>query len=109
VSLFYAPNRTIHSKAVIVDDLFASVGSANFADCSMTGVDTELAIGVATASPTTAAGGPAVPQDLRLRLWADLFGLADPTGASIASLSTNPVAQWQSLATGSSKVIQITS
>ncbi|MCM3849382.1 phospholipase D-like domain-containing protein [Pseudonocardia sp. DR1-2] len=54
---------TVHTKLALVDDVFASVGSANFFSRSMRGTDTELS----TAFVTT---GDQV-RDLRVRLWAE--------------------------------------
>lgn len=54
---------TVHTKLALVDDVFASIGSANFFSRSMRGTDTELS----TAFVTT---GDQV-RDLRVRLWAE--------------------------------------
>lgn len=72
----------VHAKVVIVDDTFALVGSANFADCSLTGLDIEMSAGIV--SPTSAADVAAdaagnlttgsIVQDLRIKLWAYHFG-----------------------------------
>jgi phosphatidylserine/phosphatidylglycerophosphate/cardiolipin synthase-like enzyme len=63
VGLWRVEHLTVHAKLVLVDDVFASVGSANFFSRSMAGVDTELAVAVVTT-------GTAV-RDLRVRLWAE--------------------------------------
>ena len=63
VGLWRVEHLTVHAKVVLVDDVFASVGSANFFSRSMAGVDTELTVAVVTS-------GAAV-RDLRVRLWAE--------------------------------------
>ena len=65
----------VHSKLMIVDDEFVSVGSANIALRSMS-TDSELQIGIVDAMNT-------LPQDIRAKLWAQHSGLtpadfADP-------------------------------
>lgn len=54
---------TVHTKLMLVDDVFASVGSANFYSRSMYGTDSEIG----TVFVTT---GDQV-RDLRVRLWAE--------------------------------------
>lgn len=54
---------TVHTKLMLIDDVFASVGSANFYSRSMRGTDSEIS----TAFVTT---GDQV-RDLRVRLWAE--------------------------------------
>jgi phosphatidylserine/phosphatidylglycerophosphate/cardiolipin synthase-like enzyme len=63
VGLWRVEHLTVHTKLVLVDDVFAAVGSANFFSRSMVGVDTELTTAVVT-------DGPAV-RELRARLWAE--------------------------------------
>jgi phosphatidylserine/phosphatidylglycerophosphate/cardiolipin synthase-like enzyme len=63
VGLWRVAHLTVHAKLVLVDDVFASVGSANFFSRSMAGVDTELNVAVVTT-------GAAV-RDLRVQLWAE--------------------------------------
>jgi phosphatidylserine/phosphatidylglycerophosphate/cardiolipin synthase-like enzyme len=63
VVLWRVENLTVHSKLIIVDDVFLSVGSANFFSRSMAGVDTELN----TATVTTGDG----VRDVRVALWAE--------------------------------------
>jgi phosphatidylserine/phosphatidylglycerophosphate/cardiolipin synthase-like enzyme len=63
VGLWRVDHLTVHTKLVLVDDVFASVGSANFFSRSMAGVDTELNVAIVTT-------GTAV-RDLRVRLWAE--------------------------------------
>ncbi|GIJ54389.1 phospholipase D-like domain-containing protein [Virgisporangium aurantiacum] len=63
VGLWRVEHLTVHTKLVLVDDVFASVGSANFFSRSMAGVDTELTTAMVTV-------GAAV-RELRARLWAE--------------------------------------
>jgi phosphatidylserine/phosphatidylglycerophosphate/cardiolipin synthase-like enzyme len=63
VGLWRVENLTVHSKLVLVDDVFASIGSANFFSRSMAGTDTELT--TAMVSDGDAA------RDLRVSLWAE--------------------------------------
>jgi phosphatidylserine/phosphatidylglycerophosphate/cardiolipin synthase-like enzyme len=63
VGLWRVEHLTVHTKVVLVDDGFASVGSANLYSRSMAGVDTELNAALVTT-------GNAV-RDLRVQLWAE--------------------------------------
>ena len=63
-SLHYVANTKVHSKVVMVDDEFVSIGSANFWDRSMTGKESEL-----TAAIVHAGGQSSLVADLRVRLW----------------------------------------
>ncbi len=54
---------TVHTKLMLVDDVFASVGSANFFSRSMRGTDTELSTVLVTTGDQV--------RDLRVRLWAE--------------------------------------
>jgi len=56
---------TVHSKLVIVDDVFMTIGSGNFFDSSWTGLDSECS--VAIVSDTTSN----LVRDLRVRLWSE--------------------------------------
>ncbi|MCW0214832.1 MAG: phospholipase D-like domain-containing protein [Pseudonocardia sp.] len=52
---------TVHTKLMLIDDVFASVGSANFYSRSMRGTDTEInSVFVTTGSQI---------RDLRVQLW----------------------------------------
>jgi phosphatidylserine/phosphatidylglycerophosphate/cardiolipin synthase-like enzyme len=62
---FFAVYQTkVHSKVVLVDDEFASIGSANFFDRSMTGEEVEL-----NAAIMHEGGENSLIADLRVRLW----------------------------------------
>ena len=71
-------NVTVHSKLVLIDDAFVSIGSANFWDSSMLGQNAELnVVGVDAHNLVT---------DLRTTLWADhmrVLPTADADGLSI--------------------------
>jgi phosphatidylserine/phosphatidylglycerophosphate/cardiolipin synthase-like enzyme len=72
VGLWRVEHLTVHAKLVLVDDVFASVGSANFFSRSMAGVDTELNVALVTTGADV--------RDLRVRLWAEHLRtpLSDP-------------------------------
>ncbi len=81
----------VHSKLMIVDDCYVSIGSANFNGRSMTN-DTEIEIGIVDEDlvETTVDGQPArvcrFAHELRCRLWAEHFerpveSLRDPIAA----------------------------
>jgi phosphatidylserine/phosphatidylglycerophosphate/cardiolipin synthase-like enzyme len=63
VGLWRVEHLTVHTKLVLVDDGFASVGSANLYSRSMAGVDTELNAAMVTTGNDV--------RDLRVRLWAE--------------------------------------
>ncbi len=54
---------TVHTKLMLVDDVFGCIGSANFFSRSMTGTDSELSCAVVTTGTTV--------RDLRIQLWAE--------------------------------------
>ncbi|MBC3195064.1 phosphatidylserine/phosphatidylglycerophosphate/cardiolipin synthase family protein [Pseudonocardia sp. C8] len=54
---------TVHTKLMLVDDVFAAVGSANFFSRSMRGTDSELNTALVTTGDQV--------RDLRVRLWAE--------------------------------------
>ncbi len=69
----YRVNTTfVHSKVLMVDDEFVAVGSANFADRSMEGRDTELQAAIID---------PSLVKDFRVRLWADHLGVHPPNSS----------------------------
>ena len=53
----------VHSKLVIIDDQFIAIGSANFYDRAMEGLDTELQAAVVAIN--------SLVKDFRVRLWCD--------------------------------------
>ena len=62
--VFYrVEHLTVHSKIVVIDDLFACIGSGNFFSRSMSGVDHELSVGVVDTQHDV--------RDLRVGLWAE--------------------------------------
>ncbi|SNY53498.1 phospholipase D-like domain-containing protein [Paractinoplanes atraurantiacus] len=63
VVMYRVDNLTVHTKLMLVDDVFASIGSANFFSRSMAGTDSEI-------TSTFVTNGPLV-RDLRTRLWAE--------------------------------------
>jgi phosphatidylserine/phosphatidylglycerophosphate/cardiolipin synthase-like enzyme len=54
---------TVHAKLILVDDVFACIGSANMFSRSMVGTDSEVSTAIATSTT--------VVRDLRVRLWAE--------------------------------------
>jgi phosphatidylserine/phosphatidylglycerophosphate/cardiolipin synthase-like enzyme len=56
-------HATVHAKIVLVDDVFACIGSANMFSRSMAGIDREMSAAVQTSSTLV--------RDLRVRLWAE--------------------------------------
>ncbi|MBB2940666.1 phosphatidylserine/phosphatidylglycerophosphate/cardiolipin synthase-like enzyme [Actinoplanes lutulentus] len=63
VVMYRIDNLTVHTKLMLVDDVFASIGSANFFSRSMVGTDSEI-------TSTLVTTGDLV-RDLRVRLWAE--------------------------------------
>jgi phosphatidylserine/phosphatidylglycerophosphate/cardiolipin synthase-like enzyme len=63
VIMYRVEGLTVHTKLMLIDDVFASVGSANFYSRSMRGTDTEL-------STVLVSTGDHV-RDLRVALWAE--------------------------------------
>jgi len=101
----------VHSKLLIADDRVAVLGSANINDRSQLGDrDSELAVVITDDSPIMAKldGQHNYPvakkvQDLRIRLWRKLFGLASKSRAAMDlsnfSLLNSPGARstWRSI------------
>ncbi|SDT02772.1 phospholipase D-like domain-containing protein [Actinoplanes derwentensis] len=63
VVMYRIDNLTVHTKLMLVDDVFASIGSANFFSRSMVGTDSEI-------TSTFVTTGDRV-RDLRVTLWAE--------------------------------------
>jgi phosphatidylserine/phosphatidylglycerophosphate/cardiolipin synthase-like enzyme len=63
LALYRVEHLTVHSKIVLIDDVFACIGSANFFSRSMSGVDHELSVATVDAGHDV--------RDLRVRLWAE--------------------------------------
>lgn len=63
VVMYRIDNLTVHTKLMLVDDVFASIGSANFFSRSMVGTDSEI-------TSTFLTTGDLV-RDLRVKLWAE--------------------------------------
>jgi phosphatidylserine/phosphatidylglycerophosphate/cardiolipin synthase-like enzyme len=90
----------LHTKAAVIDDRWATIGSANLDGLSL---DHNVALSPLVAGETTASevnvtvvGGPdavAISTLLRRRLWSEHLGLA-PDGPE---LTTRPVGGWLSL------------
>nr|WP_296064876.1 phospholipase D-like domain-containing protein [uncultured Actinoplanes sp.] len=82
VVMYRVDNLTVHTKLMLVDDVFASIGSANFFSRSMAGTDSEI-------TSTLVTTGPLV-RDLRMRLWAEHLRtpLDDRLTPAMSDLST---------------------
>jgi len=63
VAVYRVEHATVHAKVVLVDDVFACIGSANMFARSMGGVDCELSAAVQTST--------SLVRDLRVRLWGE--------------------------------------
>lgn len=75
---FYLKDTKLHSKLVMIDDEFVSIGSANAWDRSMTGDESDLNVAL------VAPGGQASPiADLRVRLWQEHFRMADNRASAV--------------------------
>jgi phosphatidylserine/phosphatidylglycerophosphate/cardiolipin synthase-like enzyme len=64
---------TVHAKVLLVDDVFACIGSANLFSRSMAGVDSEVNAAVSTRTRLV--------RDLRMRVWGE--HLAVPAGSAL--------------------------
>ncbi|WP_045743605.1 phospholipase D-like domain-containing protein [Actinoplanes rectilineatus] len=74
VVMYRIDNLTVHTKLMLVDDVFASIGSANFFSRSMVGTDSEI-----TSTLVTTGG---LVRDLRVTLWGE--HLRTPVGEQLA-------------------------
>jgi len=68
IAVYRVASLTVHSKVVLIDDVFAMIGSANLQSRSMDGQDFELSVGVVDTGTWV--------RDLRVRLWAEHLRLA---------------------------------
>jgi phosphatidylserine/phosphatidylglycerophosphate/cardiolipin synthase-like enzyme len=82
VVMYRVDNLTVHTKLMLVDDVFASIGSANFFSRSMVGTDSEI-------TATLVTTGQQV-RDLRVTLWAEHLrtALSDELTPMLADLDT---------------------
>lgn len=81
--------KTVHSKVMIIDDEFVSLGSANFQSRSMAGIDSELQAAVVAQDDLV--------KDLRILLWAEHFKLnpsMSGVGAGLNSIDS-ALALWR--------------
>jgi phosphatidylserine/phosphatidylglycerophosphate/cardiolipin synthase-like enzyme len=69
IAVWRLEHCTVHSKIVLIDDVFACIGSANLFSRSMAGVDTEVSAAVSTTTTLV--------RDLRTRLWREHLRAAD--------------------------------
>ncbi|WP_375497594.1 phospholipase D-like domain-containing protein [uncultured Jatrophihabitans sp.] len=79
VAEFRVEHVTVHAKLVLVDDVFASIGSANMFSRSMFGTDAELCAAVTTTTD--------VVRDLRVAVWGEhLRAPLEPIRAQLEDL-----------------------
>ena len=80
VAVHRIENCTVHAKLVLVDDVFANIGSANMFSRSMWGADSEMSAAVVAASDLV--------RDLRIDVWGEHLRteLTDKVRASLADL-----------------------
>jgi hypothetical protein len=69
IAVWRLQHCTVHSKLLLIDDVFACIGSANLFSRSMAGVDSEVSAAVSTTTT--------VVRDLRTRVWSEHLGAAD--------------------------------
>lgn len=79
-ALFYLRDTKVHSKLVLVDDEFVSIGSANLWDRSQDGTESEV-----TAAVVHPGGSASLVADLRVQLWREHLRTS-PTPAADAKL-----------------------
>jgi phosphatidylserine/phosphatidylglycerophosphate/cardiolipin synthase-like enzyme len=75
VAVWRVEGVTVHSKLVLVDDEFAAIGSANFQERSMYGVDLEL--------HTAFVATDTKVRDLRAKLWTEHLRQVVPVPSSM--------------------------
>jgi phosphatidylserine/phosphatidylglycerophosphate/cardiolipin synthase-like enzyme len=63
VAVYRVEHLTVHAKLVLIDDVFACIGSANMFSRSMGAVDSEVSAAVTTVTPLV--------RDLRTRVWSE--------------------------------------
>ncbi len=82
VVMYRVRDLTVHTKVVLVDDVFACIGSANFFGRSMVGTDTELSSALVTSSQEV--------RDLRVQLWGEHLRtpVTDPLRPHLEDLET---------------------
>jgi phosphatidylserine/phosphatidylglycerophosphate/cardiolipin synthase-like enzyme len=83
VAVWRVENLTIHAKVMVIDDVFAAIGSANIHSRSMFGDDSELHVALVDISEAA--------KKFRMRLWAEHLriphGPLDPdVGPALANL-----------------------
>lgn len=76
VVLYRVEQLTVHSKLILIDDQFASIGSANLFSRSMSGTDHELTAAL--------VADDAFVQDLRASVWAEHLRV-DPTPPGVVA------------------------
>jgi phosphatidylserine/phosphatidylglycerophosphate/cardiolipin synthase-like enzyme len=75
---YYVKDTKVHSKLLIVDDEFVSIGSANFWDRSMIGAESEL-----NAMIVHPGAMNSLAADLRVRLWRQHLRVSQSTSVDV--------------------------
>jgi phosphatidylserine/phosphatidylglycerophosphate/cardiolipin synthase-like enzyme len=86
VSIWKLSNLVVHSKLIMIDDVFAAVGSANLHSRSMWGIDQELHVAVVDAKVDAGNAPAGVVRDWRVRLWAEHLEVLGNHGAFLGDL-----------------------
>lgn len=91
ISIWKLTTLMVHSKLIMIDDVFCAVGSANLHSRSMYGIDQELHVAVVDAA-IDGGGAPAgVIRDWRVRIWAEhleVLGSHAPFQAQLENIDT---------------------
>jgi len=74
VAFFTSMRLYYHTKLIMIDDVFLSIGTANAFDRSLKGIDSELTC-LLVAEPGTDPKKPHPVKDLRRHLWMEAMGL----------------------------------
>lgn len=82
LALYRVERVTVHAKLVLVDDVFACIGSANMFSRSMAGTDCELSVAVQTST--------SLVRDLRVAVWGEHLRapMTEPVRAALTDLDT---------------------
>lgn len=85
LSIWKLTDLMLHSKVMLIDDVFAAVGSANLHSRSMWGIDQELHVAVVDAKVDAANAPAGIVRDWRVRLWTEhLEVIASTVGVQAA-------------------------
>jgi len=88
LAVYRIDNVTVHAKLIIIDDEFASIGSANMHSRSMMGVDDELQVTFVEEIGQTS--DVKIIRDLRVNLWAEHLSLVSLPDTVLTPLQVLP-------------------